>query len=130
MQQFRDLTGSDKLRFIVLYNDSGGNFIASALFPNDPWNRRMVLIDPSYYSPTLRFPGRGVLRHELGHVLGYRHEHIVGVPGCNREDNNWHPLTQYDPHSVMHYFCGGGGSLTLDFTDVDGRGHHDLYTRR
>jgi hypothetical protein len=127
MQQFGDLAGSDKLRFVVVYNDSGGNFIAAAFFPNDPWNRRIVQIDPSYYSPTLSFPGRGVLRHELGHVLGYRHEHIVGIPGCNREGNDWRPLTPYDPHSVMHYFCGGGGTMKMEFTDLDGRGHHRLY---
>ncbi len=111
--------------FTVRYFDAGGEFIAAAFFPHDPPARRSIDLDPSFYTTT--FDRVGVLRHELGHVMGYRHEHIRNVPGCYREDNQWRPLTPYDPHSVMHYFCGGGGNLKLEFTDIDRAGHTNLY---
>jgi hypothetical protein len=115
----------DQVTFIVRGVDAGGAFIAAAFFPNYAPSRRFLNVDPSYFSTT--FDKVGVLRHELGHVLGYRHEHIRGVPGCYSETSNWLPLTPYDPRSVMHYFCGGAGSLTLKLTGTDKRGHRALY---
>jgi hypothetical protein len=129
MAEFEALARADKLRFIVEYVDSGGDFIASAFFPNNPVRERRVWIDPSYFSPETTFPGRGVLRHELGHTLGYRHEHTRGVDGCYFEDESWWPLTSYDPHSVMHYYCGGAGTPSLHLTRIDREGHRDLYGR-
>jgi hypothetical protein len=114
------------VNFIVEFRDAGGAYIAKAFFPHDTGKRRTVVIDPSFFSTT--FDRRGVLRHELGHVLGYRHEHIDGIPGCFAEQNNWLPLTKYDPHSVMHYFCGGGGSFKLEISGTDRAGHKKLYT--
>jgi hypothetical protein len=116
--------------FTVREIDAGGRFIASAFFPNDPRNRRRVLIDPSYYNTDLSFDRVGVLRHELGHVLGFRHEHIRSdAPAmCPHEDlDNTLDLTQYDPQSVMHYFCGGVGSRELAITEIDKTGAQKLY---
>lgn len=115
----------DRVVFIVRGVDAGGAFIAASFFPNYAPSRRFLNVDPSYFSTT--FDKVGVLRHELGHALGYRHEHIRGVPGCYSETSNWLPLTPYDPRSVMHYFCGGAGSLTLKLTGTDRRGHRALY---
>ena len=101
------------LVFSVRYLDAGGQFIASAFFPTQPPARRRVFIDPSYFAPDMDFDRVGVLRHELGHVLGFRHEQIrSGAPSdCpNEEGGQFVDLTQYDPQSVMHYFCGGVGS--------------------
>lgn len=115
----------EAVTFIVRAVDAGGAYIAAAFFPNYPPSRRYLNVDPSYFSAT--FDRVGVFRHELGHVLGYRHEHIRGVPGCFTESENWLPLTSYDAHSVMHYFCGGAGSLALKLTQTDERGHRGLY---
>jgi hypothetical protein len=87
-------------------------------------------VDASYFSPTLRFNRVGVLRHELGHVLGFRHEHIrseapAACPGEPLFGTT--PLTEYDPRSVMHYFCGNVGSDDLDITEVDREGARKLY---
>jgi Matrixin len=131
----QSLDDSDSLRprgvlFTVREFNAGGQFIAAAFFPDDPINRRRVLIDPSYYSAALRFDKVGVLRHELGHVLGFRHEHISSLapPGCPDEDIfGTIELTDYDPKSVMHYFCGGVGSSGLEITEVDTRGAQKVY---
>jgi hypothetical protein len=116
--------------FTVRGIDAGGQFIAAAFFPNDPANRRRVLIDPSYFDQDLGFDKAGVLRHELGHVLGFRHEHIrSGAPAACPDEPLFgtSELTQYDPRSVMHYFCGGVGSRELAMTELDRIGSQKLY---
>lgn len=116
--------------FTVRKIDAGGRFIAAAFFPTDPPARRRVLIDPSFFAPGLTFDPVGVLRHELGHVLGFRHEHIrVEAPAaCPDEDiADISILTGYDPRSVMHYFCGKVGDPKLLITDIDVAGSQRLY---
>lgn len=114
--------------FTVRGFDSGGRFIAAAFFPNDAPNRRLVLIDPSFFSPNLGYDKAGVLRHELGHVLGFRHEHIrsEAPPECPNESPGI-DVTAYDPRSVMHYFCGGVGTRDLEITEVDRTGSQLIY---
>lgn len=111
--------------FVVRQVDARGSFIAAAFFPSSPVANRYVNIDPSFF--TTDFDRAGVLRHELGHVIGYRHEHTRGVKGCYYEDAHWLPLTQYDPQSVMHYLCGNAGSIRLQLTPLDVVGHRQQY---
>ena len=123
-------TGAAGAVFSVRQIDAGGSFIAAAFFPNDPPARRRVLIDPSFFSPYLGFDRVGVLRHELGHVLGFRHEHIRSgaPPVCPQESlDEIIDLTQYDPQSVMHYFCDGIGSRMLQITELDRIGSQRIY---
>jgi hypothetical protein len=72
----------------------------------------------------------GVLRHELGHILGLRHEHIHPGSGlvCGSEDSQWRPVTGYDQGSVMHYpWCNGVSSSSLSISAADATGVGKLY---
>jgi hypothetical protein len=122
--------GIEKPVFRVLGYNSGGKYIAVAFFPYHLPARRVVAIDPSFFADDLGFNPVGVLRHELGHVLGFRHEHIrSGAPAvCPGESlANTIALTDYNPTSVMHYFCGGVGSKELEVTEVDRQGARSVY---
>ena len=116
---------ADTVNFVVRQANSGGQFLAMAFFPHTERSRRILYVDSTAFRSTLSTPG--ILRHELGHVLGYRHEHTRNVPGCYFEDNQWKPITKYDPKSVMHYFCGGGGNRELVLTELDKAGHRRQY---
>jgi hypothetical protein len=121
-------TGREGCLFVVYQIDVGGSVIASAFFPSDPPERRHVLVDPSYY--TTSFDKVGVFRHELGHVLGFRHEHIrnEAPPVCPNEPLwDTQVLSAYDPKSVMHYFCGGVGRHELKISDLDRKGARMVY---
>jgi hypothetical protein len=118
-------TNFSAVTFVVRFKPDETSFIAASFFPNDPPFRRVLVVAPSYF--TTNVDHVGVFRHELGHVLGYRHEHIQGIAGCFSEGGEWRPLTPYDPHSAMHYMCGGGGTLKLDLTAMDVAGHTKAY---
>ena len=123
-------TGHEGTLFTVRKVDTGGELIAAAFFPNDPVERRHVIIDPSFFSPDLGFDAIGVIRHELGHVLGFRHEHIRSNAPADCPDESLFDadnLTKYDPKSVMHYFCGDVGSQELAITDLDREGAQKVY---
>lgn len=118
--------------FIVRQINAEGAFIAQSFFPNDPSYERMLLIDYSFF--TSRFSKAGVLRHELGHVLGFRHEHIWSKDGsCAGEDViqaevGAIPVTKYDPYSVMHYPCGlNKDNKYLELTAFDKEGALKVY---
>lgn len=110
--------------------NANGRYLARAFFPNEPRSGRNVLIEDSSFDldPGGTLQLIGVLRHELGHTLGFRHEHTRSESGTCFEDRDWRPLTDYDRYSVMHYpQCNGGGDRTLSLTSLDKEGVACLY---
>lgn len=106
---------------------TSGSYLARAFFPDDVRADRNVLINNSAFTstyPTLT----GLMRHELGHTLGLRHEHTRPESGACFEDNDWRALTPYDRLSVMHYpHCNGVANNPLELTDYDRQGVAALY---
>jgi len=101
-------------------------YIARAFFPSSPSSQQNVLVDDSIWSSGSWTPSN-ILAHELGHVLGFRHEHTRPEAGTCFEDDNWRPLTPYDSSSIMHYPQCNGSSSDLSMTDTDRSGVASVY---
>jgi MYXO-CTERM domain-containing protein len=111
--------------------NANGEYLARSFFPNSPRVERNVLIDNTVFQAggTGGVPFANILAHELGHTLGFRHEHIrpeANATDCI-EDNEFRGLTTYDSASVMHYPQCNGTSTTLAFTQKDREGVVSLY---
>ena len=117
--------GNSSVLFSVRPTTGGG---ACAFFPSGGGCvPRTIIINVSEFGGTISH--RGVLRHELGHVLGLRHEHIR-VPGTScSEGTQWRAVTAYDSNSMMHYPSCQGSTNTGDLvvTALDGQGINALY---
>ena len=108
---------------------SGQSYLARAFFPNDARGQRNVLINDSAFNLSSgNLTLLGILRHELGHTLGFRHEHTRPESGTCFEDDDWVPMTSYDAFSVMHYpQCNGQGDWSLKLTGKDKQGICRVY---
>jgi serralysin len=104
------------------------SYLARAFFPNSSRSSRNILISTSAFGNISPWTLTGVLRHELGHTLGFRHEHTrLSSTGCY-EDSAWRALTSYDSSSVMHYpQCNGTQKGDLVLTNLDQSGARALY---
>jgi len=103
-------------------------YLARAFFPNYSRKSRNILVSYTAFNYGNSPSVTGVLRHELGHTIGFRHEHTRPEAGTCFEDNAWRALTPYDSGSVMHYpQCNGTGNWSLTLTNNDKAGAHALY---
>ena len=104
------------------------SFLARAFFPSSSRRNRNILISISSFGNISPWTLAGVLRHETGHTIGFRHEHTRPESGTCFEDNNWRALTAYDSSSVMHYpQCNGTNNGDLNLTNLDKTGARALY---
>ena len=103
-------------------------YLARAFFPSTSRRGREILVSGSSFGNINPWTLTGVMRHELGHTIGFRHEHTRPDSGTCFEDNNWRALTQYDSSSVMHYpQCNGTQNGDLVLTNLDKTGAGALY---
>jgi hypothetical protein len=102
-------------------------YIARAFFPSSSDRTRNVLVNAVSLQNSGNWEPGDIMGHELGHSLGFRHEHTRPEAGTCFEDNNWRPLTPYDDSSIMHYPQCNGGSSDLEFQASDAAGVRALY---
>ena len=113
---------------------------ARAFFPNETRANRQVLINlVNAFAPNPTFPLAGILRHELGHSLGLRHETIRKATAAEYgtqclEDMFYRDVIKlYDDESVMITpACLGSAEVLasnprLDISFFDGIGIKKLY---
>ncbi len=109
---------------------SCGNPGASCAFLG-PWNYQPP--EPSNVYLTVSGPlSLSIMRHELGHVLGFRHEHIrTPETNCTGEtDTNWRALTDFDTASIMYYGSCPNYNGTTDLSTLDRLGAGVLYGKQ
>lgn len=108
---------------------SSPSYYAKSFFPNEGRSDREILVNIDKINSPADNPDnyalRDILTHELGHSLGFRHEHIhpenTSLFCGSESDTSYEILTAYDSASVMHYpSCLGTGNMTM--TTLDHRG--------
>ena len=118
------------------------NVIAFAFFPKDLPPHRVVCMALMTQSPKMAV---AVLRHELGHVLGWRHEHMwenseelaakLRFSDGSRElsDANCYQLTEYDRVSIMNYlklWQDSAAGIVTDLSANDILGSRIVYPKK
>jgi Metallo-peptidase family M12 len=103
-------------------------YLARAFFPSTSRKGREILVAKDTFGNIKPWSPAGVLRHEVGHTIGFRHEHTRPESGTCFENSQWRALTGYDSGSVMHYpQCNGSNSGDLNLTNADKSGAAALY---
>lgn len=125
------LDGNCTSRTNVVFNVRqvrSAQYLARAFFPSTSRSGREILISTSSFGNIQPWTLQGVLRHELGHTIGFRHEHTRPEAGTCFENNSWRALTAYDSSSVMHYpQCNGTQNGDLVLTNLDKSGANSVY---
>lgn len=121
----------DRTNLRVLFDvrpASGRPYLARSFLPSNGRSMRELIINGTALPPPRPLTLAGAVRHELGHILGLRHEHTRSRSNPCYEDAQWRAVTPYDVRSVMHYpQCLGVGGRDLTLTASDLAGIRALY---
>ncbi|HEV7782074.1 MAG TPA: hypothetical protein VGO58_12460 [Chitinophagaceae bacterium] len=111
--------------------------IAISFYPDDPKPLRVLRVLPGYWTTDKNKVG--LLRHEIGHILGFQHEQAAYIKLAPLECRQYYPeilksprriSMNYDRYSVMHYFCGNAGTKDMYFSQTDSMGFVSVYGKK
>jgi hypothetical protein len=124
-----ELTGGNapNVIFRVRPNISScGNPGASCSF-GGPWDRPDGELGNVYFTTSGPLTLK-IMRHELGHVLGFHHEHIrTPETNCSGESWTYRVLTEFDTASIMYYGSCPNYNGSSDLSTLDRLGVGLLY---
>lgn len=125
----REASNAGEAAFPLRYGATSGHMVARAFFPFSKPEYKVLLVFAPFFTPD--HIKAGVLLHELGHIYGFRHEHIRDEAGpAKRVESMDHvdELSAYDPDSVMHYpNFRRPGPYDFSLSDLDERGARRAY---
>lgn len=115
--------------FIIERSQTNYNgFLASAFYPFSNSQNRRIILYPKFFECSIE-KRLGVLRHEIGHILGFAHEQKrsfkdCALDGSSAEDNDlmatdYIAFGPYDSLSIMHYNCDKEGPDNNVFSAQD-----------
>lgn len=115
---------------VVRFHDANGLYSA-ALYVTESGSR-VLNIDPSFFAAS-EIKRAGMLRHQIGHILGYAHTTHRDPSGCYYENGGWKPAATSELPSVMQYFCSASaegsssGDFALNLSSKDREEHRRRY---
>lgn len=101
----------DDANFVLVFQQNQGQRVgrrfAEAFFPHEPLNRYLIVTDLAL-DPSFRGVLKNILLHELGHVLGLRHEFALDPQqqlqlGVQEDADGAVQFQGRNPMSVMNY---------------------------
>ncbi|NQZ01282.1 MAG: hypothetical protein HRT45_11510 [Bdellovibrionales bacterium] len=124
--------GSEEVLFSIVPVGRRARFSMRAFFPSYAPEKRRIQANTGKLKRSLERV-TGVFRHEIGHILGFRHEQMhpdanVDREICPEESTPAVAITEYDIYSVMLYpICGGKSGFYSKLSELDSKGAALLY---
>jgi hypothetical protein len=118
--------------YFIIRQHSDMAYDGFAFFPYTSIQERIMYINYNQIYTYAKHVQSGIIKHELGHILGLRHE-LARVDckwaSCYKQEDYFEPwiLSSCDKNSIMTYLCTDLNNFPYTITDGDKKGINLLY---